>query len=121
VVEVRLPRLPAHSRQTFKKFRLRNAIDFPIVNVATVVATESGKVGEARIAMGSVAPVILRASGAEVYLVGRELSEQTGREAAELAVAGCMPLGRNGYKVSILRALVTRALLASADGRGKGP
>jgi NADPH-dependent glutamate synthase beta subunit-like oxidoreductase/CO/xanthine dehydrogenase FAD-binding subunit len=121
VVEIRLPRLPARSQQAFKKFRLRNAIDFPIVNVATVVATKSGKVAEARIAMGSVAPVILRASGAEAYVVGRELSEQAGREAAELAVAGCMPLGRNGYKVSILRALVARALLASADGRGKGP
>jgi hypothetical protein len=53
--------------------------------------------------------------------VGRELSEQTGREAAELAVAGCMPLGRNGYKVSILRALVSRALFASSGGRGEGP
>jgi len=121
VEEVRLPRLSPGTGQAFRKFRLRNAIDFPIVNVATVVRTEAGRTAEARIAMGAVAPITLRAAGAETYLRGRGLSEETARGAADLAVSNVIPLGRNAYKVSVLRALVARALVASSTGQGEGP
>ncbi len=114
VEEVRVPPMSAGTRQAFQKFRLRKAIDFPIVNVATVVKVESGWVTEARIALGAVAPVPLRATKAEEYLWGRELSEEVARNAAELAVSECIPLGCNDYKISVLRALVARALLASS-------
>ncbi len=114
VEEVRVPPMSAGTRQAFQKFRLRKAIDFPIVNVATVVKVESGWVTEARIALGAVAPVPLRATKAEEYLWGRELSEEVARNAAELAVSACIPLGCNDYKISVLRALVARALLASS-------
>lgn len=112
VEEVRLPPVAAGTRQAFQKFRLRKSIDFPIANVATVVKTESGKVTEARIALGAVAPVPLRAAKAEEYLCGRELSEDVAQSAAELAVAECIPLSGNDYKISVLRALIARALLA---------
>ncbi|HEY5529747.1 MAG TPA: pyridine nucleotide-disulfide oxidoreductase, partial [Thermoleophilia bacterium] len=112
VEEIRLPALAAGTRQAFQKFRIRKAIDFPIANVATVVKIEAGKITEARIALGAVAPVPLRATEAEHSLRGRALSEGAAREAAGLAIAECIPLGRNDYKISVLRALVTRALLA---------
>ena len=112
VEEVRLPVMPAGTRQAFMKFRIRKAIDFPIVDVATVLRVESGKVAEGRIVLGAVAPMPLRATKAEEYLYDRELSEETAAEAARLVVAECIPLGRNRYKVDVLRALVKRALLA---------
>jgi NADPH-dependent glutamate synthase beta subunit-like oxidoreductase/CO/xanthine dehydrogenase FAD-binding subunit len=114
VEEVRLPAMPAGTRQAFMKFRIRKSIDFPIVGVATVLRLESGKVAEARIVLGAVAPMPLRATEAEEYLCDRELSEEAAVEAARLVVAECIPLSRNNYKVDVLRALVKRALLAGA-------
>jgi NADPH-dependent glutamate synthase beta subunit-like oxidoreductase len=112
--EVRLSSLPSGTRQSFMKFRVRKSIDFPIVDVAAVLTLEDDKVVEARVALGAVAPVPVRAKGAENYLIGRELSEETAAEAASRAVAECIPLARNDYKVSVLRALVRRALLGAA-------
>ena len=114
VEEVRLPLPAAGTRQAFSKFRIRKSIDFPIVNVAVVVTSEAGTVKDARVAMGAVAPVPVRAAKAEAYLIGRVLTAETAREAAGLAVAECIPLGRNDYKVTVLKTLVARALSSVA-------
>ena len=114
VEEVRVPLPAAGTRQAFSKFRIRKSIDFPIVNVAVVVTTEAGKVKEARVAMGAVAPVPVRAAKAEAFLAGKALTAETAREAAGLAVAECIPLGRNDYKVTVLKTLVARALSSVA-------
>jgi NADPH-dependent glutamate synthase beta subunit-like oxidoreductase/CO/xanthine dehydrogenase FAD-binding subunit len=114
VDEIRLP-LPAQGvKQAFGKFRIRKSIDFPIVNVAAVVATEGGTVREARVAMGAVAPVPVRAAKAEAYLIGKALTAKTAKAAAALAVAECIPLSRNDYKVTVLKTLVSRALSSLA-------
>ncbi len=114
VEEIRIPLAKAAARQAFSKFRIRKSIDFPIVSVAAAVASEQGTVTEARIAMGAVAPVPVRAAKAEAYLSGKALTEETAREAAALAVAECIPLSRNDYKVTVLKALVARALSGMA-------
>jgi hypothetical protein len=116
VEEVQVPPLPEGTRQAFLKFRIRKSIDFPIVDVATVLRLASGRVFEARIVLGAVAPIPLRAVQAESYLCGRELSEKTAAEAARLAVAECIPLRRNQYKAEVLRALVKRALCSQEEG-----
>ena len=117
VEEIRL-RLPgAGAKQAFTKFRIRKSIDFPIVNVAAMVTSQAGVVKEARVVMGAVAPVPVRAAKAEAYLVGKVLTAGAAREAAALAVAECIPLSRNEYKVTVLKTLVARALssLATAE------
>jgi CO/xanthine dehydrogenase FAD-binding subunit len=114
VEQVRLPLPAAGTKQAFTKFRIRKSIDFPIVNVAAVVTSEAGVVKEARVAMGAVAPVPVRAAMAEAYLAGKALTAETAREAAALAVAECIPLSRNDYKVKVLQALVSRALSGMA-------
>jgi CO/xanthine dehydrogenase FAD-binding subunit len=110
VEEIRLPLPAAGTKQAFSKFRIRKSIDFPIVNVAAVVTSEAGKVKEARVAMGAVAPIPVRAAKAEAYLSGKALTAEAAREAAALAVAECIPLSRNDYKVAVLKTLVARAL-----------
>jgi CO/xanthine dehydrogenase FAD-binding subunit len=114
IEEIRLPLPAAGTKQAFSKFRIRKSIDFPIVNVAVVVTSEAGKITRARVAMGAVAPVPVRAAKAEAYLTGRALTVETARAAAALAVAECIPLGRNDYKVTVLKTLVARALSSVA-------
>lgn len=115
ITEIRVPRLPESVQQTFLKFTLRKPIDFAIVNVATLMVVADGICTEARIALGALAPGIVRAVAAEEFLQGRPVTDETAREAGELALAGAKPLSRNAYKVTIARTLVTRALLGHKE------
>ena len=114
VREVEVPRPTPGTRQRYEKFRIRHAIDFPLAGVAVAITVSRGVVRSARLALGAVAPIPLRATGAEQYLVGKCLDESTAAAAAALAVADAAPLGENRYKVAILQTLVQRALEAVA-------
>jgi xanthine dehydrogenase YagS FAD-binding subunit len=115
VREIEVPRPPPGTRQSYVKFRTRRSIDFPITGVAAVALLSGGVVQGVRLALGAVAPVPLRATAAEEYLVGRRLDAAAAAEAAARAVAGAAPLGENRYKVTILQTLVQRALEALAE------
>lgn len=111
VKEIQIPRLPAPAQQYFLKFTLRKPIDFAIVSVAALVSTKDGICSEARIALGAVAPGVVRASSAEEFLQGRPINNETAAQAGVLAISGTKPLSRNAYKINIAQTLVTRALL----------
>ena len=61
IEEIAIPAPPAGTRQRYLKFRIRNAIDFPIVGVAFRATLEGGKFHDARVVLGAVAPIPLRA------------------------------------------------------------
>ena len=118
VSEVRLPPPPSDMRSAYVKFRLRNAIDFPILSVAAVLVVGDGRVTEARIVLGAAAPIPLRASFIEHALEGLEASPVDLSAAAKAAAsewaAGCLPLEPNAYKLTIVPALVARAVDGAA-------
>lgn len=95
----------------YDKFRLRKAVDFAIVSVATVLAAEQGRITGARIVLGGVAPVPLRAHELEGYLLQKDVTEETAREAAEFAVKDAIPMKDNKYKVEVLKSMVKEAIL----------
>ena len=114
IAEVRLPVPAAGLRSWYEKFRLRNAIDFPIVSVAVALDVEEGRVAGARVVLGAVAPVPWRLPAVEAALVGREASPaglgEVAREAAAQWARSCTPLRPNAYKVKIAAALIARAV-----------
>lgn len=112
VTEIQVPEPAPGTRQVFLKFRLRSSLDFPIVSVGILARLEDGVCKDARIALGGVAPLPLRAKEAERAIEGKRIDEATAQKAAEEAVAGAIPLGKNAYKVEITRVMVKRALLA---------
>jgi NADPH-dependent glutamate synthase beta subunit-like oxidoreductase/CO/xanthine dehydrogenase FAD-binding subunit len=113
VTEIVVPKPAEGSIQGYLKFRIRNSIDFPIVSVASVLRLEGPTVREARVVLGSVAPVPLRALQVEEFLRGRTLSEETSAAAGEIAVRGAYPLARNGYKLQVIKGLLRKALLGA--------
>ena len=111
ITEIRIPRPPADNRQVFIKYRVRESIDFAIVSVGLVMVLKEGSCSFVRIVLGAVAPGPYRALKAEAYLGGKPLNGETIEAAAELAVAGAVPLSRNAYKIEIAKTLIKRALL----------
>jgi aerobic carbon-monoxide dehydrogenase medium subunit len=67
---VRVPPLPASARATYVKFLPRTEDDYATVSVAAVLRFEKGAVADARIALGSVGPTVMRARKAEAALRG---------------------------------------------------
>ncbi len=112
ITEIRLPAVQPNTQSKYLKFRQRQAIDFPLVSVAAAVTNENGKVAEARIVLGAAAPVPVRAKEAEDLLKGKSISDQVAAEAAEAALSGIFPLGKNRYKVQVTKELVKKAILA---------
>jgi NADPH-dependent glutamate synthase beta subunit-like oxidoreductase len=113
VTEIVVPAPPAGSIQGYWKFRMRNAIDFPIVSVAAVLLLEGATVRQARLTLGAVAPVPLRTRQVEDFLRGRQLDEETAAAAGEIAVRGIYPLARNGYKAQVIKGLLRKVLLST--------
>jgi CO/xanthine dehydrogenase FAD-binding subunit len=111
VTEIQVPALRDGARQTFVKFRLREAIDFALVSVASVLSIENGICQDARIVLGAVAPRPLRATAAEKVLIGRALDDKQAAAAAEAALEDALPLEKNSYKIPIAREMIQRAIV----------
>ncbi|MBI4767510.1 MAG: FAD binding domain-containing protein [Deltaproteobacteria bacterium] len=111
VKEVEIPAPPNKSRQGYLKYRIRKAIDFPIVSLASVLSVDRGKLNKAKMVFGAIAPVPLRAREVEAFLEGKSASEETAALAGELAVKAIQPLAGNGYKRQVAKGLIRKAIL----------
>ncbi|MDR1580448.1 MAG: FAD-dependent oxidoreductase [Synergistaceae bacterium] len=111
VQEVRVPKLEG-AIMHYDKFRLRDSVDFAILSLATVFAMDrSGRIAQARVVFGGVAPSPVRAVRVEQYLIGKEVSGEVAEKAGELAVQGTLEMAKNRYKVVELREMVRAAIL----------
>jgi NADPH-dependent glutamate synthase beta subunit-like oxidoreductase len=111
VTEIQVPAPREGARQTFVKFRLREAIDFALVSVASVITEEDGICQDARIVLGAIAPRPVRATAAEKVLVGQLLDDKQAAAAAEAALEDALSLEKNSYKIPIAREMVQRAIV----------
>jgi xanthine dehydrogenase YagS FAD-binding subunit len=115
---VRIPATALGQAGLFLKAMDRKVWAFALVSVATVLHLDGGRVKDARIVLGGVAPIPWRVSAAEQGLVGAELDAESIVHAAASALAGAEPLRDNAYKVPLAQSLVRRALTLLADEAG---
>jgi len=107
---IRIPATWAGARFYFEKVRDRQVWDFPLVNVASALEVDGGRIADARIAVGAVAARPLRLQAVERAIAGRPMNDETAAMAGELAIQGAVPLRHNAYKVPLMRSLVRRAV-----------
>jgi xanthine dehydrogenase YagS FAD-binding subunit len=98
------------ARSTYLKVRDRASFEFAVVSVAALLHVENGRIVEARLAAGGVAPLPWRLNRSEALLAGRAPDAQAIAAAGDMAVEHCLPLAHNGFKVALLRNAVIRAL-----------
>jgi xanthine dehydrogenase YagS FAD-binding subunit len=111
-VEVPAPREGA--RSTYHKVMDREAWTHALVSAAAVLEMDGDVCQGARVVLGGVAPIPWRAFAAETLLVGRRMTADVAREAAEAAVADARPLSKNAYKVPLTRGVIERTLTTLA-------
>jgi xanthine dehydrogenase YagS FAD-binding subunit len=112
IIAVELPAARFAARSRYRKIRERASFAFALVSVAAAVDLgDDGRVREARIALGSVAPKPWRARAAEAALVGRVLDAEAAAAAGRAAVAGAAPLPDTAYKVTLVERAVARTLV----------
>ena len=112
ITGIQVPKGKGDTRQRYLKFRIRKAIDFPMVSVAVAVTLDGNVVSHIKIALGGVSSIPYQAVKAEKFLKGESLTETAAEEAAEASVSDALPLSKNGHKVPIAKTLVKRALLS---------
>ena len=107
---IRIPSTWAGARFYFEKVRDRNVWDFPLLNVASAMVVNGGKVERIRIAVNAAAARPLRLTAVEKAVRGLPANQATAEMAGRLAVQGAVPLQFNAYKIPLMRNLVKRAI-----------
>jgi carbon-monoxide dehydrogenase medium subunit len=132
LVDIAFPALKPGERGMFIKLGLRRAQAISVVDVAVVVEfaqTEGAPLADqpiarARLALGAVAPTIVRVPEAEAYLAGRTLNPEAIARAGELAQAAARPIddirGPAEYRAEMVKVTTMRALRAIAAGGARG-
>jgi xanthine dehydrogenase YagS FAD-binding subunit len=116
---IRIPSTWAGTQFYFEKIRDRNVWDFPLMNVASAMATSGDRIERFRIAVNGAAARPLRLKAVEDAVRGKPRSPATGEMAGKLAVQGAVPLQFNGYKIPLMRNLVKRAIVGIGTGAGE--
>ena len=107
---IRMPNTWAGARFYFEKVSDRQAWDFPLVNVASAMRLDSGKIKDVRLVVGGVACRPLRLKAVEDSVRGESLSQETAEIAGQTAIWGARPLNYNHFKMPLLKNLVQRAM-----------
>lgn len=127
LTEIRFPALQPNQRSRFFKLGLRRAQAISVIDFAIVLTFEGDDVAEARIALGSLAPTIVRAQAAEDALTGQRLTPEVCRRASELVEEAVSPIddvrGTAAYRRETLRNLIAQTLedLGKAQPRSTVP
>ena len=121
MVDISFQAMPTTARGTFIKLALRRAQAISIIDVALILDIDipTTSIRSAVIALGAVAPTIIRAPEAESYLVGKPLKEDVLEEAARLTMNSCKPIddirGSAAYRREMVRVCTLRALKLVRD------
>ncbi len=115
VTRISVPPPAPHTRSAYRKLRLRNSFDFPILGVAVVVRLDdAGICTAAKLVLNAVAPKPLEVPLAVQALVGSTLDDGALEAAADAAFAVGRPLDNTSatipYRKRMLRVFARRAL-----------
>jgi xanthine dehydrogenase YagS FAD-binding subunit len=119
VTAILLPAPPAGLFTSYRKVRERGSWDFALASVALALRLAEGRVAEARVVFGGVAPVPWRSKETEAAITGRRIDAAVAAAAAKAAVADAVPLAQNGYKVPLLQGAIEESLLAPGVAAGR--
>jgi len=114
LVDIVIPKDNLGKPAAFEKFGLRKGQALALVNAAAAFFVDGGKFRAPRIALGAVAPTVIRAPKAEAFLEGNAIGAEAMAEAGRIAVTEAKPIGdfraSLDYRRDLIAVMVKRAL-----------
>jgi xanthine dehydrogenase YagS FAD-binding subunit len=110
--EVRIPPTKKGARSAYVKLKERETWDFALVSAAVRGIASGGGLDDLAIVLGGVAPIPWRLGKTEAALKGKKIIAAAIKEALSADLQEARPLEENGYKLALIEAAVTRALLS---------
>jgi len=127
VTEVTIPSPPKNSSSAYMKYRIREAIDFPLLGVAVNIALDAK--GEActkaSVVLGAVASRPVEVTEAEKIFKGEKITEDLIEEVSEAAFKAAKPLANllecsPQYRKRLARIFTKRAILEALKDKSGG-
>jgi CO/xanthine dehydrogenase FAD-binding subunit len=125
LAEIEIDRPPAYSGAGYLKLGARKALEISLVNVASFITLDApgGVITSARIIMGAVGPIPLRAPSAEKILIGEKPSDHLFEKAGQEAAGDSRPIddfrGSAEYRRDMVEVLTRRTLAAALAEVGR--
>lgn len=117
IVGVQIPCDGPSDVWAFRKLGQRQAMSISIASVAVHARLEGGALRHAAVALGSVAPVVVRAHRLEQALEGRQVTPELLTDVCPLAREAASPItdirGSCDYRLAMVEALAYQALYAA--------
>jgi len=114
ITEITIPISMKKYSSYYCKQKEKQAFDWPIADVAVALQLSGKKCKDARIVLGSAAPVPLRVKTAEDILKSTTITRISAQKAADIALQEATPLELNKYKVQVFKAVIYRTLCWAA-------
>lgn len=115
LTEIRVPPPSRDAGAAYIKHSPRRAMDLAVVGVAVAVMMDGLLCRDARIVLGAVAPIPLRARLAEQALIGQAATAASAEQAGRLAASEAQPIsdvrGSASYRRAMVALLTKRAVL----------
>jgi xanthine dehydrogenase YagS FAD-binding subunit len=116
ITGVTVPHTSWYRRSAYLKIRDRESYEFALCSAAVALDMDGPQIRDARIAAGGVGTKPWRLPEVAQALIGKRASQETFERAAGIAAKGARPLNQNGFKVTLLKRTLTRALLHVGGG-----
>jgi xanthine dehydrogenase YagS FAD-binding subunit len=114
ITEINIPLVLKKYKSYYFKQKEKQSFDWSIAEVAVALQFNGKRCRDARIVLGSAAPVPWRVKPAEDILRETNISKTSARRAAETAVHGAEPLELNRYKIQVFKAIIYRTICRTA-------
>ncbi len=122
LTRVFLPAATAGFQGTYRKFRIRNSIDYPLAGVAVVMKVEGGICRDARVGLVAASPAPLLVPGIAEKLNGQKYRPELVEEVKRAVVRTGKPLKTSlstpEYRREMLQVNTRRALVQLWTGNG---
>ena len=115
ITHIVIPRLAAARRSHYLKVRDRASYEFALASAAVVLDLEGDTIRAARLGLGGIATKPWRSIEAEQSLTGRKATDDTFRDAAEIALNGAVAREHNLFKIELAKRTIVRAFATARD------
>ncbi len=116
VTKITLDRANTSKHSAYCEARERDAFDWSLCGATVNLQMDGDSVKRARVVLSAIAPTPVRRKDLEKVLVESGVGSGALEKIAKLSIRGARPLEQNEYKLTLVKAMLKRAILKAVKG-----